>query len=650
MKLPLGNKDTLIGRASRALSLSFISTAVLRLSTIGVGVLLARLLGPHAFGTYAVALVALLAVLSFNDLGVSLAIVRWPGDPTEIAPTVATISCISSVLLFVGFYLGAPAFSNAMGAPAATPVIRVLSTSLLINCVVAVPAAMLQRHFRQDRKMIADQVHSWLFAGVAIGMAWAGFGPMSLAVASVAGALAGAIVIMVFSPPPRFGFDPVQARALLKFGLPLAGSSFIVFLVGNVDNVIVGHMLGATALGFYVLAWNLSSWPVSMFSLPVRSVAPALFSRLQHDRAAMHIGFITGVGLLASVAVPVCLLMSGSAVPLVGFAYGAKWAPAAPALVWLAGVGALRILFELSYDYFVVLARSRVVFTVQLAWFLALIPALIVAIRIDGVRGAAIAGFAVAGGVVLPWYLIELQKVGIRIRALGARVWMPLLSGAGIGLFAAGLAGWLTNNLTVLLVSGVVALATIGLLIYRQLPDLATLRSAFGNVGDPAGVATVAGQQAGEAIPKPVDGRKAEPVSAASAYAQAAGAATEQFHELVNRPAVEAEPAIPSWDTEDTVQFPALREQQRYRIVINDAAGAADVTAPLPIFRDTFSSGASGADVTAPLPIFRDTFSSGPSGADVTAPLPIFRDTFSSGASGLAPSPGMPPAHPTGTD
>ena len=82
------------------------------------------------------------------------------------------------------------------------------------------------------------------------------------------------------------------------------------------------------------------------------------------------------------------------------------------------------------------LARSRVVFTVQLAWLLALIPALIVAIRIDGVRGAAIAGLAVAGGVVLPWYLIELHKVGIRVRALGAQVWLPLLGGAAVGFFA----------------------------------------------------------------------------------------------------------------------------------------------------------------------------------------------------------------------
>lgn len=551
MKLPFGSKDTLIGRASRALSLSFISVAVLRFSTLGVGVLLARLLGPRSFGTYAVALVALLAVLSFNELGVSLAIVRWPGEPEEIAPTIATISCVSSILLFIGFYLGAPAFANAMGAPAATSVVRVLSASILINCVAAVPAAMLQRYFRQGRKMIADQVHSWLFAVVAVGMAWAGFGAMSLAVATVVGTFAGGILIMVFSPPPRFGFDPVKARALLRFGLPLAGSSFVVFLVGNVDNLIVGHMLGATALGFYALAWNLSSWPVTIFSLPVRSVAPALFSRLQHDQKAMRTGFLVGVGVLASVTLPVCLLMSGSAVPLVNFAYGSKWAAAAPVLVWLAGVGALRILFELSYDYFVVLARSRVVFTVQLAWLLALIPALIMATRADGVRGAAIAGLAVAGGVVLPWYLIELRGVGIRLRSLAGRVWMPLLGGAAVGVLALDVSGVLTNNLMVLLISGAVALATMGLLIYHQIPDLAMLRSVFGNSDNEA-------QESQQVV----------------------------VETAANNPAAAGHPM--RWPAADvTMPLPGLNSSRlRYGMLLDETLNAGDMTIPLPIFRD----------------------------------------------------------------
>src|SRR5215469_10439011 len=97
MKLSSGRQRTLGGLASRALGWSFFNTAFSRLGTLGIGIVLARLLGPHAFGTYAVALVALIAVLSFNELGVSLAIVRWPGDPAEITPTVTTISIVSSL-------------------------------------------------------------------------------------------------------------------------------------------------------------------------------------------------------------------------------------------------------------------------------------------------------------------------------------------------------------------------------------------------------------------------------------------------------------------------------------------------------------------------------------------------------------------------
>ncbi len=197
---------------------------------MGFGILLARLLGPHQFGTAAVAMVALLAVLSFNELGVSLAIVRWPGEPEEIAPTVTTISVVSSLVLYVALFFTAPEFASAMGAPAATAVIRVLDVSVVTNGVVAVPAALLERYFLQGRKTVADQVHSWSGAAVSVGMAWAGFGAMSLAVGQVVGAIAGGAVIIRFAPQPlRFGFDREKARKLMRFGLPLAGSKLYRF-------------------------------------------------------------------------------------------------------------------------------------------------------------------------------------------------------------------------------------------------------------------------------------------------------------------------------------------------------------------------------------------------------------------------------------
>ena len=69
--------------AGGALAWSFASNVIARLGTLPIGIVLARLLGPHAFGTFAVALVALVAMLSFNDLSVSLAIVRWEEEPSR---------------------------------------------------------------------------------------------------------------------------------------------------------------------------------------------------------------------------------------------------------------------------------------------------------------------------------------------------------------------------------------------------------------------------------------------------------------------------------------------------------------------------------------------------------------------------------------
>src|ERR1700710_2576536 len=150
-----------VSRAPRALALSFVNGIATRFGTLGIGIALARVIGPNEFGTYAVALLALSAALSLNELGVSLAIVRWPDDPEKIAPTVSTISIAASTLIATTGFLLAPAFATAMGEPGATPVVRVMAISVLISGTVATPAALLQREFLQKRRMVIDQVNTW---------------------------------------------------------------------------------------------------------------------------------------------------------------------------------------------------------------------------------------------------------------------------------------------------------------------------------------------------------------------------------------------------------------------------------------------------------------------------------------------------------
>ena len=471
-------KNTLHGRAARALSWDFASTILTKFSLFAIGIMLARLLGPHAFGAYAVAYVALTAVLTFNELGVSLAIVRWEGDPVVIAPTITTISLLVSISIYAACFLCAPAYASAMGAPDAIAVVRVLALVVLSDAFTNTPAALLQRTFRQGRRVIADQVNVWLGTLVTVLLALTGHGAMSLAIGRLAGCIAGASLLVAFAPGSlRLGFSSTHARALLRFGLPLAGANVITFAVANVDQIIVGHVLGTVALGFYVLALNLSSWPLTVFSQPVRTVGPAVFARLQHDRRAMRLTFFSAASLLCASALPVCLLIAGSAKPLISFVYGSHWAPAVQPLTWLCLLGAVQVFFLLAYDYLVVLARSRFLLVIQLLWLLALVPALIAGARIGGIYGAGLAEAAVAALGILPWYLRALSKLGIQARALISRLWLPIAGAALAGTAAFAASTVITNDFAALAVSGVTTVSIMALLIYRIRSSLAMLRS-----------------------------------------------------------------------------------------------------------------------------------------------------------------------------
>jgi O-antigen/teichoic acid export membrane protein len=451
-----------------------------KLGSVAVGIVLARLLGPREFGTFAVASVALTIMTNVNDLGVSLAIVRWPGDPRDIAPTVTTISVITSAVLYVGCYFGAPGYSAAMGAPAATEVVRVLSLVILIDGFATAPIGLLQRNFRADHRTVADQVNVWLGMLLTLALALGGLGAMSLAIGRVVGCLAAVGLLVHLSPEPlRFGFNRREARALLRFGLPLAGTGVIAFAIANVDQLVVGRMLGVTALGFFVLAANLSSWPSAAFSEPISQVAPAALARLQHDPSAMRTSFETMLALVSAVTVPVCLVESGSAAPLIRIVYGIHWLPAHQPLIWLALLAALQIFFQLTLDYFAVLGRSRMLIALQTAWLVVLVPSLIAGARMQGVAGVAFAELAVAVALPLPWYLVSLHRAGLRGRSLAIRLGLPLLGAAAAGAAAAGAAAVAPSAWLALPCGALAGLLVISLLLLRMRSVLATLRRRF---------------------------------------------------------------------------------------------------------------------------------------------------------------------------
>lgn len=434
--VPLGPapppQQSLGGKVRSAARWSLINTVVMRLGNFATGIVLARfVLDPAAWGVYGIAQTVLLVLLSANELGVGLAIVRWDGDPRRFAPTVLTLSTISSGLLYLALFAAAPTVGRLLGSPDASGVLRVMCLCVLLDGISQVPAGFLTREFAQGRRMVIDALNFVVSTTVTLVLAFMGMGAMSFAWGAVAGNVIALVGCCLAAPGTlRYGWDPDQARALLRFGLPLAGASLLALGVVNVDTMVVGSTLGKVSLGFYVLAFNMSGWPVRIISEAARRVSFAGFSRLAESPQALAAGFSRALGVLITGTVPLCVLLAVLAGPVVDLVYGGRWHPAAAALPWLMVLGLVRIGCELAYDCLVAVGRRRLLISVQALWLVVLIPVLIVAARTHGIVGVSQGHVLVAGGIVVPVFLFALQRSGIGLLSIGRACSWPFLGGA----------------------------------------------------------------------------------------------------------------------------------------------------------------------------------------------------------------------------
>ncbi|MFF3859676.1 lipopolysaccharide biosynthesis protein [Streptomyces sp. NPDC002209] len=451
-----------LGRKVRsAARWSLINTVVMRLGNFATGIVLARFaLGPAEWGVYGIAQTVLLVLLSANELGVGLAIVRWEGDARRFAPTVLTLSTLSSGLLYVALFAAAPTVAGLLGSPDAAGVLRVMCLCVVIDGVAQVPGGFLTREFAQGKRMIIDALNFVLSTSVTLLLAFEGWGAMSFAWGAVAGNVVTLIGCSLAAPGTlKFGWDPGQARALLRFGLPLAGASMLALAVVNVDTMVVGATVGSVSLGFYVLAFNISGWPVRIISEAARRVSFAGFSRLADSPQALAQGYSRALGVLITGTVPLCVLLACLARPVIELVYGSQWGPAAAALPWLMALGLIRIGCELSYDCLVAIGQRRSLFLVQGLWLAALVPVLLVAARLNGMVGVSQAHVLVAGGMVVPVFLYALSRGGIGVGSIARACAWPFLGGAVMAAIILGLERRFGDGRLALLAIGVIALA-----------------------------------------------------------------------------------------------------------------------------------------------------------------------------------------------
>ncbi|HEX6519263.1 MAG TPA: lipopolysaccharide biosynthesis protein [Streptosporangiaceae bacterium] len=460
---------------------SVLSTLLLRLANIAVTAVVAHILAPRDFGVFTVALTAYTVIASLNEFGIASCLIRADLDIEAMAPTMTTVSWVTSAISAAVMSLYAGKIAAGLGSSDGAGPLTVMSLALLVSGISAVPGAQLTRDFKQDKLFLANAISLIPSTAVLLFLAKSGSGAMAFAWSRVVAQFVTGLVTV--ASVPKFyipGIDRDALSVLFRFGLPLAGANFVNFVLINVDYAFVGHLVGAVALGAYMLAYTIASAPGLLLGNVINSIAMPAFSRVKHDPDLLKNAMTSAMRVISLVLMPMCGIMIALARPIIFTVYGAKWAAAVHVLSILATYGAISIICVLFANMLTSLGKAKFTFIVQLVWLGALVPAMAIGVHRNGIVGAAIAHIAVIVPIVLPSYLVVLRRAtGVHITGL-VRAVLPSFAAASVASVAARvvatrLASPLAELVGGLAVGGLIYAAAIG---PQALPLLGQERAA----------------------------------------------------------------------------------------------------------------------------------------------------------------------------
>lgn len=321
--------NTMTGR--KAIGISF-ATQYVEMGVQFVSVMvLARILSPSEIGTFSLAAMLMTMLHVFRDFGVSQYIIQ----EREMTPAKLQSTMGVSILLALGAGATLYALSGPVSRFYANPALRGVMTVMSASFAISPFGSLLLGVLRRENQLAAIfyiKIASALCqVSVAIGMALAGYGSISLAWANFAGILAFGITGNLLRPAgvpwlPRFS----NIRAILSFGS--------VSSLGNLANVagtstpelVVGKMMNMAAVGYFSRATGLVQLFTRLIGNALTPLVLPYYAQMRREGRSLGQPYLMSVSQLTAVAWPFFSVLLLLAYPVTRGLYGAQWDVSVP--------------------------------------------------------------------------------------------------------------------------------------------------------------------------------------------------------------------------------------------------------------------------------------------------------------------------------
>jgi len=353
--------------------------------------ILARLLIPDDFGLFALVTVFIGGMVALSNVGIESVVIQKDHPDAAFLSAVWHLSWIRGVLLASICWVVAPYLAGFFVRPELFGLLRIAAFIPLVQGFTSMGVPLLERGLSFDRLMMMSLAHEVFQTVVTIVLAWClGWGASAL----VYGLLAGHVLKVIVSyrlhnyrPNLYFSMDAV--REIWAYGGHLLGAGILIYAMTNLDDAVIGRMLGAEKLGYYAVAFTLAGYLTSqIISLSNQVMFPA-YAGVQADierlvRVIRQHAHLT-TAILTPLAIGAALLPDA----VIQLAVGRQWLPAIPAFVVLLLMGWIRGCATVFGPVLLARGRTRALHKMKWIEFLVFAVSIVPSVYFFSIIGAA---------------------------------------------------------------------------------------------------------------------------------------------------------------------------------------------------------------------------------------------------------------------
>lgn len=354
--------------------------------------ILARILTPAQFGAFGVATLVLSLLEILTETGINVFLIQQKEDIKKYISSAWIVSIIRGCLISLSLILLASPISAFFNSKESNSVILLIALVPFIRGFINPSIVNIQKEMQFHKEFYVRFFLFVIDATIAIVAAFITKSAESFAYGLIVSAIVElAVSFLFFRPFPDFSFERIKVKQIIRRGYWVTITGIFSYSGDNGDNFMVGRLLGTSSLGFYQVAYKLSTITISEITEVVNKVTFPLYSKFSDDKDRLLKAFwkVTSVSsLIAFLAGLFIFLFSEQIVLLL---LGKNWISITPVVQVLAIYGVLRTVFGNFSSLFLSLQRQDYVAKMSFFRVFVLLILLIPFITSFGMIGASYA-------------------------------------------------------------------------------------------------------------------------------------------------------------------------------------------------------------------------------------------------------------------